>query len=173
MDTLHPPMTKTTYAFKFPVLYPVIYDSGAPILHSAMSNIMSPDRLEMRNDALSRIGLPTIPLHPTSQVSEWNDDETTLVTSASLSMSIISSDTCKTRVLFLYLYLRLHSTDGSLLDIGYSDSEDLFQDRVVDEYFYVNLRAYSEELYEFSRTIRRFLYVVGEAESDDLSSELG
>ncbi|KAJ4862432.1 hypothetical protein T069G_03386 [Trichoderma breve] len=53
---------------------------------------MSPNRQEMRNDALSRIGLPIIPVDPTPQVSEWNDDETTLVTSASLSFSTFSID---------------------------------------------------------------------------------
>ncbi|KAF3060604.1 hypothetical protein CFAM422_011290 [Trichoderma lentiforme] len=53
---------------------------------------MSPNRQEMRNDALSRIGLPIIPVDPTPQASEWNDDETTLVTSASLSLSTFSID---------------------------------------------------------------------------------
>ncbi|KAL5095571.1 hypothetical protein Trisim1_000340 [Trichoderma cf. simile WF8] len=53
---------------------------------------MSPNRQEMRNDALSRLGLPIIPVDSTPQVSEWNDDETTLVTSASLSFSTFSTD---------------------------------------------------------------------------------
>ncbi|QYS96658.1 hypothetical protein H0G86_003897 [Trichoderma simmonsii] len=85
-------MTKNKYAFKFPLRFPVTCGSLPLILHSAKSTTMSPNRQEMRNDALSRLGLSIIPVDPTPHVSEWNDDETTLVTSASLSFSTFSID---------------------------------------------------------------------------------
>ncbi|PTB49225.1 hypothetical protein M431DRAFT_543246 [Trichoderma harzianum CBS 226.95] len=128
MDLQHPQMEKTTYAFKFPLRFPATCDSLPLILHSAKSTTMSPNRQEMRNDALSRIGLPIIPVDPAPQASEWNDDETTLVTSASLSFSTFSIDDTAHR---------LHRTDDGLL--------------VVDNDFYPD-PLFREELAEFLNT---------------------
>ncbi|KAK4064059.1 uncharacterized protein Triagg1_9215 [Trichoderma aggressivum f. europaeum] len=115
---------------------------------------MSTDRQEMRNDALSRLGLPTIPVHQTPQVTAWNDDESTLVTSASLSMSSLSSDTL------------VSDSDSD------SDSEGFFQDRQINDFLDYHFGSYDETVNRLSRNISRFLDAIAEFGSDDFYAEL-
>lgn len=153
-------MTKNIYPFKFPLRSPATCVFLSPILHSAKSTTMSPNRQEMRNDALSRLGLPIIPVLPTPQVSEWNDDETTLVTSASLSFSTFSTDdTGKTRLLFLcfYVYLaahRLHRTDHGLLVVEGNDfyPDPRFREELA-EFMNANFGNYREAVNRGSRNL--------------------
>lgn len=119
---------------------------------------MSPNRQEMRNDALSRIGLPTIPVDPTPQVSEWNDDETTLVTSASLSFSTFSTDdTGKTRLPFLRFYLAAHifhrTDDGQSVVEGNNFYPDPRFREELAEFMNANFGNYREAVNRGSRNL--------------------
>lgn len=169
-------MTKNMYPFKFPLRFPATCVFLSPILHSAKSTTMSPNRQEMRNDALSRIGLPIIPVDPTPQASEWNDDETTLVTSASLSFSTFSIDeTRKTRLLFLCFYLAayiLHRTNDGLLvvdDYEYYHPNYLFQEELA-EFINTHFGNYRES--RSSRDLRNRLHTVEAFGTVDLDADL-